>query len=139
MFAQGATPGKVDTWSYDEEDEDFTKDATALDTWVLDQLQTLFQNASSNDSLDSELRADKVVFFLHLLGLDTTGHSYRPHSKEYMNNIQVVDRIVQQTEELFSNFYHDEETSFVFTAHHGMSRIGNHGDGGETRTTHVPH
>jgi hypothetical protein len=41
----------------------------------------LFQNASSNDSLDSELRADKVVFFLHLLGLDTTGHSYRPHSK----------------------------------------------------------
>lgn len=56
-------------------------DATTLDTWVLDQLRTLFQNASSNDSLDSELRADKVVFFLHLLGLDTTGHSYRPHSK----------------------------------------------------------
>jgi hypothetical protein len=25
MFAEGATPGKVDTWSYDEEDEDFTK------------------------------------------------------------------------------------------------------------------
>jgi hypothetical protein len=25
MFAQGATPGKVDAWSYDEEDEDFTK------------------------------------------------------------------------------------------------------------------
>ncbi|KAG2120771.1 Phosphatidylinositolglycan class N-domain-containing protein [Suillus discolor] len=128
MFAQGATPGKVDTWSYDEEDEDFTKDATALDIWVLDQLWTLFQNASLNDLLDSELRADKVVFFLHLLGLDTTGHSYRPHSKEYMNNIQVVDRIVQQTEELFSNFYHDEETNFVFTADRGMSRIGNHGD-----------
>ncbi|KAG1866445.1 alkaline-phosphatase-like protein, partial [Suillus tomentosus] len=118
MFAQGATPGKVDIWSYDEEDEDFTKDATALDTWVLDQLRTLFQNASSNDLLDSELRADKVVFFLNLLGLDIT----------------VVDRIVQQTEELFSNFYHDEETSFVFTAHHGMSRIGNHGDGDPDNT-----
>jgi len=25
MFAQGATPGKVDSWSYDEENEDFTK------------------------------------------------------------------------------------------------------------------
>ncbi|KAG1751768.1 Phosphatidylinositolglycan class N-domain-containing protein [Suillus lakei] len=141
MFAQGATPGKVEAWSYDEEDEDFTKgmktrciDATALDTWVLDQLRTLFQNASSNDSVDSELRADKVVFFLHLLGLDTTGHSYRPHSKEYMNNIQVVDRIVQQTEELFSNFYHDEETSFIFTADHGMSKIGNHGDGDPDNT-----
>ncbi|KAG2070141.1 PigN-domain-containing protein [Suillus decipiens] len=141
MFAQGATPGKVDAWCYDEEDEDFTKgtatnwmDATALDTWVLNQLETLFQNASSNYLLDSELRADKVVFFLHLLGLDTTGHSYRPHSKEYMNNIQAVDRIVQQTEELFSNFYHDEETSFIFTADHGMSKIGNHGDGDPDNT-----
>lgn len=25
MFSQGATPGKVLTWSYNEEDEDFTK------------------------------------------------------------------------------------------------------------------
>lgn len=25
MFARGATPGKVKTWSYNEEDEDFTK------------------------------------------------------------------------------------------------------------------
>lgn len=25
MFAQGATPGKVHTWCYNEEDEDFTK------------------------------------------------------------------------------------------------------------------
>lgn len=25
MFARGAEPGRVHTWSYDEEDEDFTK------------------------------------------------------------------------------------------------------------------
>lgn len=25
MFARGATPGKVKTWSYNEEEEDFTK------------------------------------------------------------------------------------------------------------------
>jgi phosphatidylinositol glycan class N len=25
MFARGATPGKVKTWCYNEEDEDFTK------------------------------------------------------------------------------------------------------------------
>lgn len=28
MFARGATPGKVKTWSYNEEDEDFTKGVT---------------------------------------------------------------------------------------------------------------
>jgi predicted AlkP superfamily pyrophosphatase or phosphodiesterase len=46
-----------------------------------------------------------------------------------MQNIQVVDEIVKQTEEIIQNFYQDDETAFVFTADHGMSMIGNHGDG----------
>ncbi|KAI8992816.1 PigN-domain-containing protein [Trametes punicea] len=134
MFARGATPGKVEMWCYDEHEEDFTKDATALDVWVLEHLRTLFHNATTDPALDARLRDGKTVFFLHLLGLDTTGHSYRPHSKEYMANIQVVDEIVKQTEELFREFYADEETAFVFTADHGMSRIGNHGDGDPDNT-----
>jgi len=32
-------------------------------------------------------------------------------------------------EQLFSDFYKDDHTSFIFTADHGMSAIGNHGDG----------
>ncbi|EGN92654.1 hypothetical protein SERLA73DRAFT_117102 [Serpula lacrymans var. lacrymans S7.3] len=134
MFARGATPGRVRTWSYEQEVEDFTKDATALDVWVLDQLHTLFKNATLDGHLNSQLHEGKVVFFMHLLGLDTTGHSYRPHSKEYMSNIQVVDRIVHDTEQLFSEFYGDDETSFLFTADHGMSKIGNHGDGDPDNT-----
>ncbi|KAH9856208.1 PigN-domain-containing protein [Lenzites betulinus] len=143
MFARGATPGKVATWCYDEHEEDFTKDATALDVWVLEQLVDLFYNATSDPGLNARLRGEKTVFFLHLLGLDTTGHAYRPHSKvysysellqEYMANIEVVDRIVKQTEELFRQFYADDETAFVFTADHGMSRIGNHGDGDPDNT-----
>ena len=47
-----------------------------------------------------------------------------------MSNIRVVDDIVRQTEQLMSKFYGDQETSYVFTADHGMSKIGNHGDGG---------
>ncbi|KZT65104.1 PigN-domain-containing protein [Daedalea quercina L-15889] len=129
MFARGATPGKVDMWCYDEDEEDFTKDATALDVWVLEHLRTLFHNATAYPNLDSTLHQDRTVFFLHLLGLDTTGHSYRPHSPEYMANIQVVDEIVHQVEQLFTDFYRDTETAFVFTADHGMSTIGNHGDG----------
>ena len=32
-----------------------------------------------------------------------------------MNNIQVVDDVVHQTESLFSSFYDDSDTAFVFT------------------------
>ena len=117
-------------------------DATTLDTWVLDQLKTLLHNATQNPELDAHLRGDKVVFFLHLLGLDTTGHSYRPFSREYAHNIAVVDRIVREAEALLSDFYgNDDETAFVFTADHGMSVIGNHGDGSECACTclfHIP-
>ncbi|KAI5122738.1 hypothetical protein M0805_009823 [Coniferiporia weirii] len=134
MFASGATPGKVGTWMYNEEDEDFTRDATELDVWVLEKLQHLLSNASLDAVLDAQLRGGQVVFFLHLLGLDTTGHSYRPHSKEYMRNIQVVNDIVAKTERLFHDFFQDDETSFVFTADHGMSNIGNHGDGNPDST-----
>ena len=49
-----------------------------------------------------------------------------------MTNIQVVDTIVRQTEALFTEFYGDEDTAFVFTADHGMTVIGNHGDSSET-------
>ena len=46
-----------------------------------------------------------------------------------MKNIQVVDEIVRETEQLLSDFYQDDCTSFIFTADHGMSNIRNHGDG----------
>ena len=98
MFAQGATPGKVDAWCYNNENLDYTKgnpekysdvltllftctDAKTLDIWVLNRLKELFQNATSDANLDTQLRSDKVIFFLHLVGLDNTGHSYRPHSR----------------------------------------------------------
>ena len=32
MFARGAEPGKVETWSYNEEDEDFTRGMTYVFT-----------------------------------------------------------------------------------------------------------
>ena len=101
IFAHGAIPGRIHTWSYGENDEDFTKgvyrrmfeelsqrselrwfaEASTLDTRVLEHLETLFQTATSDPSLDVELRQEKPVFFLHLLGLDVTGHLHRPHSR----------------------------------------------------------
>jgi phosphatidylinositol glycan class N len=129
MFEQGAVPGRVDAYTYGAELEDFSLDGFALDLWVFDHVKELFAEARTNKTLNDALRQDKIVFFLHLLGLDTTGHSFRPYSKEYLNNIKVVDKGVQEITQLMKEFYADDRTAFVFTADHGMSDWGNHGDG----------
>ena len=129
MFKEGAIPGRIDADTYGAEFEDYSQDATALDVWVFDKVKDLFKSAGTNSTLDAILREDKLVFFLHLLGLDTTGHSYRPYSKEYLHNIKIVDQGVEEITNLIEDFYGDGETAYVFTADHGMSDWGSHGDG----------
>ncbi|OAA35308.1 GPI ethanolamine phosphate transferase 1 [Metarhizium rileyi] len=129
MFEKGAAPGRIDTYCYDADSEDFTSEAYHLDLWVFDHVKDLFAAAATNKTLNEALRQDKVVFFLHLLGLDTAGHFFRPYSKEYLNNIKVVDQGVREISELINKFYGDDRTAFVFTADHGMSDWGSHGDG----------
>jgi len=84
MFAKGATPeGHVETFSYDAHAEDFGADSTRLDHWVFEHVAGLFERARTTPELDAALRQDRIVLFCHLLGLDTVGHSLRPHSAEY--------------------------------------------------------
>jgi len=134
MFEQGAVPGRVDAFTYGAEMEDFSSDALALDYWVFDHVKDFFKEAESNKHLREAVKQDKVVFFLHLLGLDTAGHFFRPYSKEYLHNLQVVDKGVKEVVELFESFYGDDRTAFVFTADHGMSDWGSHGDGHPNNT-----
>lgn len=129
MFEQGAIPGRIDAYCYGAEEEDFSQEALKLDIWVFDHVKEFFAAAEKNKTLNDALKQDKIVFFLHLLGLDTTGHSYRPYSQEYLKNIKVVDEGIKEMTELFQKFYGDDRTAFVFTADHGMSDWGSHGDG----------
>ena len=92
-------------------------------------MRALFGAAAKNSTLDHALRQDKNVFFLHLLGLDTTGHAYRPYSKEYLHNIKVVDQGVKEMTKLIEEYYGDSKTAFIFTADHGITDWGSHGDG----------
>ncbi|KAF1960573.1 PigN-domain-containing protein [Byssothecium circinans] len=134
MFEQGAVLGRVDADMYDAEAEDNSKDAYHLDLWVFDKVKAMFEEAKVNKTLDAELRKDQNVFFLHLLGLDTTGHSHRPYSWQYLHNIQIVDQGVKEITQLIEDFYDDGKTAFVFTADHGMSDWGSHGDGHPNNT-----
>lgn len=83
MFAKGAVGNHVDTIFYSHAEEDFSGkvSTTKLDTWVFDQVESFLARAKTNPATLELLKKDKIVFFLHLLGLDTAGHTHKPHSK----------------------------------------------------------
>ena len=136
MFAHGTKEaGKMVMSMYSSEAEDFSSDASHLDTWVFDQVDDFLKNARDNQTLRDILNREKVVFFLHLLGLDTNGHAHRPHSREYLENISLADKGIAEFVKKLEDFYnHDEKTAYIFTADHGMSDRGSHGDGNPDNT-----
>ncbi|XP_063306628.1 GPI ethanolamine phosphate transferase 1 [Pelobates fuscus] len=136
MFAKGASGEHVYTHCYLAETEDFAaKDATKLDTWVFKNVKEFFISARENQTLFNKLNGEKVVFFLHLLGLDTNGHAHRPGSREYKENVRKVDEGVKEIVELIEAFYgNDDKTAFIFTSDHGMTDWGSHGAGHPSET-----
>lgn len=135
MFASGAERGHIETFMYKAEEEDFaSNDASRLDTWVFQNVESFFTKASENKMTREMLHQDRIVFFLHLLGLDTNGHAHKPHSKEYLKNIETVDAGIQKTIEAFEGFYNDRQTAYIFTSDHGMTDWGSHGAGDPSET-----
>ncbi|EKX41788.1 hypothetical protein GUITHDRAFT_141776 [Guillardia theta CCMP2712] len=111
---------------------------TRLDDWVFAKLEELLKNATSDKGLNHRLRQDKMIIFLHLLGLDMNGHAHRPASQQYKDNLRSVDEGVKKVEQLLDNFFHrDGKTAYLFTSDHGMSNKGSHGDG-EAECTQTP-
>ncbi|XP_048219309.1 GPI ethanolamine phosphate transferase 1 isoform X1 [Perognathus longimembris pacificus] len=136
MFAKGASGDHVYTYSYDAEREDFgSQDATKLDSWVFDNVKDFFHAARKNQTLFSKVNEEKIVFFLHLLGIDTNGHAHRPSSREYKDNIKKVDDGVKEVVSMFEHFYgNDGKTAYIFTSDHGMTDWGSHGAGHPSET-----
>ncbi|CAM0945506.1 unnamed protein product [Alopecurus aequalis] len=123
------------TWgSYPHEYEDFATDASFLDHWSFDQFEGLLNRSLHDVKLRQLLLQDKLVIFLHLLGCDSNGHAHRPYSSIYLNNVKVVDEIAEKMYNLMESYFNDNQTAYVFTADHGMSDKGSHGDGHPSNT-----
>jgi GPI ethanolamine phosphate transferase 1 len=120
MFKRGQSYEHFYIDCYHSNNEQFGNDrAHELDLWVERQFIAFLENNTFN----KELHDEKIIFFFHLLGIDTNGHSFKPWSHVYMNNIRIVDGIVQRLENLIETYYqHDQQTTYLFTSDHGRVR-----------------
>jgi GPI ethanolamine phosphate transferase 1 len=107
---------------YPEEMEDFSRDPKELDEWVFHKFHKELKN-------HEKLKQEKVILFLHLLGMDSAGHSYKPTSPDYLNGIDFLDKEVKKLYQTIEELFPDKKTTYLFTADHGMTDRGSHGDG----------
>ncbi|KRY83944.1 GPI ethanolamine phosphate transferase 1 [Trichinella pseudospiralis] len=129
IFVKGKYASHIFVDAYASEMQQFYQDSSQLDEWVFDKVEKFLNDSYYNSTLRSMVMEEKVVFFLHLLGTDVAGHSYKPHSEEYEKSILLVDRGIERLYELFEKFFNDEQTAYVFTSDHGMTDWGSHGSG----------
>lgn len=54
------------------------KNTTLLDEWVFVSVNKFFKSAKGSAQLMEQLQSNKIIFFLHLLGTDTAGHTHKP-------------------------------------------------------------
>ncbi|KAF2884971.1 hypothetical protein ILUMI_21192 [Ignelater luminosus] len=118
----------IHLYSYDAYMQDFSgKESPALlDKWVFDRV---YEFVGQYKRACKEFCHNGNIMFLHLLGLDTAGHSIKPTSDKYIENIKIVDKGVQDTVNLIEKYFGDKKTTYIFTSDHGMTDWGSHGDG----------
>uniref|UniRef100_A0A8C0L8U5 GPI ethanolamine phosphate transferase 1 n=1 Tax=Canis lupus dingo TaxID=286419 RepID=A0A8C0L8U5_CANLU len=98
------------------------------------------ENPVGFDSLINESRytwswGSPDILTMFAKGIDTNGHAHRPTSREYKDNIKVVDEGMKEIVSMLEDFYgNDGKTAFIFTSDHGMTDWGFHGAGHPSET-----
>ncbi|XP_048489024.1 GPI ethanolamine phosphate transferase 1 [Plutella xylostella] len=142
IFTRGTVDDHIFTEEMDPYDQGFStnKNTTLLDDWVFEHVKKFFEKARHDDSLRKKLHEKKIVFFLHLLGTDTSGHTHKPKSNDFLTTLRFVDEGIKVIEKIINDFYNDDgKTTFLMTSDHGMTDWGSHGAGDdhETETPYV--
>ncbi|XP_046408479.1 GPI ethanolamine phosphate transferase 1 isoform X2 [Ischnura elegans] len=141
MFSK-ACGERMLTEMYRPEDQDFSgtnKSTSWLDEWVFQRFEAFVARLRLRSDGDSRLwhrmHGDGVVFFFHLLASDTAGHTFKPHSWEYENNVRLIDEGVSRVAHLVEDFFgNDGQTAYLLTSDHGMTDWGSHGAGDSSET-----
>ncbi|KYM81808.1 GPI ethanolamine phosphate transferase 1 [Atta colombica] len=103
-----------------------------LDSWVFDAYLKWLQSSVA----ETVINQNRIILFFHLLGCDTLGHTKKPNSREYVDNMNYVDKRIEEAVNATEDFFEKGTTAYIFTSDHGMTDWGSHGSGlpSETET-----
>lgn len=90
-----------------------------LDDWVLKKVKLLLERKA-----ETLRRAKPVIFFLHLLGLDTAGHVHKPGTPKFLVNVEKTERGIYDIYKEFEKVFPDKRTTYLLTSDHGMTDSG---------------
>ena len=124
----------IETYAFPDEINDFAQDPAIVDAWVSDNMTQFFASAPHDAALMTQLASERVVFFLHYLGMDSAGHKFGTEGVGYLETLTHVDACLRKAKQTFDTFYGDDRTVMIVTADHGMTKRGSHGDGSPSET-----
>lgn len=83
IFTKADVTHHITVHDFDPYDDNFStnKNTTLLDEWVFDNVKTFFEDLKPDGDLGKKIKQKKIIFFLHLLGTDTAGHTHKPKTK----------------------------------------------------------
>ncbi|KAJ8735600.1 hypothetical protein PYW07_007220 [Mythimna separata] len=142
IFTKANIDDHIVVHEFDPYDQSFStdKNTTLLDAWVFDNVKKFFQESNYNHVTKEKLQSSKIIFFLHLLGTDTAGHTHKPKTPNFLTTLKHVDEGIKDIEKVIRDYYNDDgKTTFLMTSDHGMTDWGSHGAGDdhETKTPYV--
>lgn len=120
IFGHLSNGGNMHFQSYTD-DLDFSTgyESYEQDEWVLKRAKWLLERRGPG------LRgAGSVVFFMHLLGLDTVGHVHKPGSPQFRKNVDKTETGIYEIYKEFEKVFPDKSTAYLLTSDHGMSDSG---------------
>ncbi|CDW56484.1 PigN domain containing protein [Trichuris trichiura] len=129
MFAKsipGHRKAHVFTQSYSAEMEELERNPYLLDQWVFHNFKVFLNSTLTNETLNSMVHQNKIVFFLYLGTVDEIG---QPLTEMYDRAIRMVDKGIEELHRIIESYFADGRTVYVFTADHGMNDQGSHGGG----------
>ncbi|EDW74514.1 uncharacterized protein Dwil_GK21360 [Drosophila willistoni] len=127
-LSSGGRPMHFDSYNHDLDFSGQHK-TYKLDEWVFDKVRFLL-----NRKREELQKAKPVVFFLHLLGMDTAGHVHKPGTPLFLENLNYSEHGIWQIYQKFEEIFPDKRTVYLMTSDHGMTDSGSHGAGAPHET-----